>query len=61
MMQRMDEGRLNHRLGLLSVVTGIIVGIVVSEFRLAIPAIMHVVESILVWGRHPFGTVSALF
>lgn len=47
----MHEGRLNYRLGLLSVVTGVIVGIVLSGFRLAIPAIMHVVEGVLVWGQ----------
>lgn len=47
----MDEGRLNHRLGLLSIVTGILVGIVVSVFRLAIPFIMHIVEAVLTWGQ----------
>ncbi|MGH2077529.1 ClC family H(+)/Cl(-) exchange transporter [Aerococcus urinaeequi] len=47
----MHEGRLNYRLGLLSVVTGVIVGIVLSGFRLAIPAIMHVVEGVLDWGQ----------
>lgn len=47
----MDEGRLNHRLGLLSIVTGILVGIVISVFRLAIPFITGLVEVVLHWGQ----------
>lgn len=50
-MNRMDEGRLNHRLGLLSIVSGILVGIVVSGFRVAIPFVMGIVETVLVWGQ----------
>lgn len=47
----MDEGRLNYRLGLLSIITGIIVGFVVSGFRVAIPFIMHNVENVMAWGQ----------
>lgn len=47
----MDEGRLNYRLGLLSIITGIIVGFVVSGFRVAIPFIMHNVENVMTWGQ----------
>lgn len=47
----MGEGRLNHRLGLLSIVSGILVGIVVSAFRVAIPVVMGIVETVLVWGQ----------
>lgn len=46
----MREGRLNYRLGLLSIISGILVGIVVSLFRVAIPLLMGMVEHLLNWG-----------
>lgn len=49
------EGRLNYRLGLLSIISGILVGIVVSLFRVAIPLLMGLVEHLLNWGQVSFG------
>ncbi|MGY0837575.1 ClC family H(+)/Cl(-) exchange transporter [Aerococcus urinaeequi] len=51
----MHEGRLNYRLVLLSVISGILVGIVVSLFRVAIPFLMGLVTWLLNWGQASIG------
>ncbi|MGH2117726.1 ClC family H(+)/Cl(-) exchange transporter [Aerococcus sp. L_32] len=50
----MHEGRLNYRLGLLSIISGVLVGIVVSLFRIAIPLVMGLVSGLLQWAQVSF-------
>lgn len=47
----MKEKRLDFKIGALSILTGLLVGLVVSVFRLAIPLVMTFVQDILLFGQ----------
>ena len=47
----MEEKRLDFKLGFVSLVTGLLVGVVVSGFRLAIPFLMGMVGKLLQFGQ----------